>query len=308
MEHTHLEEEISGKKLLITIFLNFLITAVEAAGGILSGSLSLLSDALHNFSDGMAVIISYIAVKLSLLEASPRKTFGYKRAEVFAAFVNAIVLIVISIFIFREAFERFFNPVEIRGTLMVSVAFVGLVANLFAVFLLREESKKNINIRSAFVHLVADSVSSVGVLLGGVFIILFEFYLIDPVLTLIIGIYVLKEGYTILNRTINIIMQSVPVHIDIFEVKKEIETINGVNDVHHIHIWQLSERDIFFDAHVDLRENVNLSEGCQITSKIEHLLKEKFNINNVTIQLEYAVCEDRAVIKQTGRRRKKKIS
>lgn len=308
MEHTHLEEEISGKKLLITIFLNFLITAVEAVGGILSGSLSLLSDALHNFSDGMAVIISYIAVKLSLLEASPRKTFGYKRAEVFAAFVNAIVLIVISIFIFREAFERFFNPVEIRGTLMVSVAFVGLVANLFAVFLLREESKKNINIRSAFVHLVADSVSSVGVLLGGVFIILFEFYLIDPVLTLIIGIYVLKEGYTILNRTINIIMQSVPVHIDIFEVKKEIETINGVNDVHHIHIWQLSERDIFFDAHVDLRENVNLSEGCQITSKIEHLLKEKFNINNVTIQLEYAVCEDRAVIKQTGRRRKKKIS
>ncbi len=308
MEHSHLEEEISGKKLLITIFLNFIITAAEAIGGIISGSLSLLSDALHNFSDGMAVIISYFALRLSLMEASPRKTFGYKRAEVFAAFINAMVLIVISIFVFREAFERFFNPVEIRGSLMVSVAFVGLIANLFAVYLLREESNKSINIRSAFVHLVADSISSLAVLSGGVFIILFGFYLIDPVLTLIIGIYVLKEGYTILNRTINIIMQSVPEHIDVFEVKKEIEKIYGVNDVHHIHIWQLSEREIFFDAHVDLKEDVSLSEGCAITSEIENLLKDKFEINNATIQLEYAVCEDRATIKQTGRNKKKKIS
>lgn len=307
MEHARTEDEISGKKLLLTIFLNFLITIVEVAGGILSGSLSLLSDALHNFSDAMAVIISYIAVRLSLLEASPTRTYGYKRAEVFAAFINASVLIVISIFLFKEAFGRFLNPIDVKGGLMTVVASVGLAANLFSVFLLREESKKNVNIRSAFVHLVADSISSIGVVLGGIFILLFGFNLVDPILTFIIGIYVLKEGYEILNRTVKIIMQAVPEHIDIYEVKKDIESIPGVNNAHHIHIWQLSERDIYFDAHVDLEEDVTLSEGCNIISKIEKLLNEKFKINNVTVQLEYNVCKDRSIVKNAKKSSRRKI-
>lgn len=290
------------KKLLLTIVLNFTICAVEVAGGLISGSLSLVSDALHNFSDAIAVLISYIAIKLTALEHSSKKTFGYRRAEVFAAFINALILVVISLFLFEEAIGRLVTPPDIKGGLMLGVAFIGLVANLGAVFLLREESKRNINIRAAFLHLLADSISSAGVIVGALVIIFFGFTLIDPLLTLLIGIIVLKESYQILSRTVRILMQHAPEHIDVYEVKRAVEELPEVKNLHHIHIWQLSEGEIHFEGHLDLNEDLRLSRACTVLEKIEKLLKKKFGITHSTIQIEYNVCKDKSAIR--GRKAK----
>ena len=174
--HSHLHHDggVNEKNLVFTIFLNAVITVVEVIGGLVSGSLSLLSDALHNFSDALAVLVSLLALKISRKERTPQKTFGYKRAEILAALLNATVLVVISVFLFKEAYLRFFEPVEIKGMVMGVVALVGLLANLLAVLLLHKDAGKNINVKSAYLHLVSDTLSSVVVLVGGLFIYFFK--------------------------------------------------------------------------------------------------------------------------------------
>lgn len=305
MEHNHSHMKKNLKKstksrLLFAIFFNVIITAVEVAGGLISGSLSLLSDALHNFSDVVAIVISYLAMKLTEVENSPGRTFGLRRSEVFAALINAVVLIGVSIFLFREAIYRFFSPVEIEGSLMLWVAVVGLFGNLLSVLILKRDAEKSMNIRSAFLHLVADTVSSIAVIGGAIAIIFYDFYLIDPILTLLIGIYVLKESYEILSKTVRILMQVAPVHLDVYEIKDAIEELEEVDNVHHVHLWQLNEDEVFFEGHVETSKDTSLSRACSTISRVEKLLKERFNISHVTIQIEYMACEDKSVIKKTG--------
>lgn len=283
---------VNERNIIITIFLNFVITAVEVVGGVLSGSLSLLSDALHNFSDALAILVSYIALKLSRRAVTPQKTFGYKRAEILAALLNSAILIIIAFFLFEEAVVRLQSPVPIDGGLMGIVAFVGLMANLLAVLLLRRDAGKNINIKSAYLHLISDTMSSVAVIIGGVFVYVWGLNWVDPALTILIGIYILRKSYAILKESVNILMQSTPAHLDVAKIKGELEELEEVSDCHHIHLWQLNDRQVHFEAHIKVREDYSISQTEDLIHSIEALLQDRFSISHVTLQLEYDRCSN----------------
>jgi cobalt-zinc-cadmium efflux system protein len=294
----HHHHHVSGRKLLAAVLLNFAITAAEAAGGLISGSLALLSDAIHNFSDGISLIISYSAIRLGGRNQTLGKTFGFKRAEILAALFNAALMVIVVFFLFREAYHRLASPVAIKAGLMMGVAGLGLVANLAAVLLLHREAGSSLNIRSSYLHLVADTVSSAGVIAGGAVILLTGFSLVDPLITVAIGLYVLVESYQILRQAANILMQSTPEHIDIMAIKGAVEAVPGVSNLHHVHVWQLNEKEVNFEGHIDVCEDLRISEVGELQRKVEELLKEKFGINHVTLQVEYGVCTDKKIIRE----------
>jgi len=282
--HSHQVPE-SGKRLAIVVALNFIITITEVVGGLMSGSLSLLSDALHNFSDGIAVIIAWIAIKLRTLPRNDRYTFGLKRAEVLAAVINAGALVAISIYLFFEAWSRYADPEPIAGNIMTIVATVGLVANIIGTWLLHRGSKESMNLRAAYLHLFSDAISSVGVILGGLAIMFFDVYWIDPLLTVLIGLYVLKASMQILWRTLNIFMLATPVELDLDEIRRFIREQDEINDVHHIHLWPVSEADIHFEGHITVEDRL-LSQASVLREKLEKLLHDRFEINHTTLQFE----------------------
>jgi len=297
MSSDHIHNYFKEKNLIIIIVLNFIITLVELIGGLLSGSLSLLSDSLHNFSDGISVILSFIALKLSKRENTLKNTFGYKRAEILAALFNSSFLIIISFFLFKEAYLRIQHPQNIDSKIMIAVALVGLAANTISVFLLKPDSKDNMNIRSAYLHLFSDSLSSLGVIIGGILIYYFNITIVDPILTFAIGAYVLKEGFDIIKQSINILMEKTPVQINILKIKEVIEKIPEVDNLHHVHIWQINDKEFLFEGHIDIKKDINLSKTEKIRSDINSTLSNKFGINHTTLQLEYNCCKDKEVIK-----------
>ncbi len=297
MGHNHRDNHFKEKNLIIIMVLNFIITLVEVIGGLLSGSLSLLSDALHNFSDGISVIVSFIALRLSKRENTLKNTFGYKRAEILAALFNSSFLIIISFFLFKEAYLRIQNPQNIDSKIMIAIALVGLVANTISVLLLKSGSKDNINIRSAYIHLFSDSLSSLGVIIGGILIYYFNITIVDPILTFIIGAYVLKEGFDILKKSTDILMEKTPAHIDILKIKEVVEKIPEIDNLHHVHIWQANDKEFLFEGHIDVKKDINLSKAEELRSNISSILLNKFGINHTTIQIEYNCCEDKEIIK-----------
>lgn len=293
MAHNHSHDHIgksTSTRMFFTMIMNFIITAAEIVGGIISGSLALISDALHNLTDGIAIIISYIALKLKGVEHSPKHTFGLKRAEIFAAAINATVLFGISLFLFYESIQRLIAPRVIEGKLMILIASIGLVANVTGTLLLHRDSHKSMNIKSAYLHLLIDAMSSVVVIIGGVLITLFEIYWIDPVLTILIGAYVLRESIKILLEASHILMEGAPQDIDIEDVKKEVEKVPEIIDIHHVHIWQVGEQDVHFEAHLNI-EDMLVSETASIQERVEHILTEEFPINHITLQFECNVCD-----------------
>lgn len=295
-DHSHDISNIKGINLAIVALLNFIITAAELVGGIFSGSLSLISDSLHNFSDGISIIISYIAIRISNKEKDIKRTFGYKRATILAALINSSVLIVISIYLFKEAYDKFINPQEINGGLVIWVAVIGLIANIAGVILLQKGSKGSMNIKSSYLHLLSDALSSIGVVIGGILIYYFKIYWVDPLLTVLIALYVLKESYEIVKEAIQILMQGIPENLDVEEVVKELEKIDAIENVHHVHIWSLDENNINFEAHVNIK-NMLVSETDKILKEIEHELSH-YEINHVTIQFEYMGCNGVDMIKK----------
>jgi len=282
--HSH-EMPTSGKRLLIVILLNFTITIAEIIGGIISGSLSLLSDALHNFSDGIAVIIAWIAMKLDAKPRSSQYTFGLKRAQILAAIINASALVAISIFLFVEAWDRYANPQPIEGAVMTTVAIIGLLANVIGTWLLHQGSKENMNLKATYLHLFSDAISSVAVILGGLAIMFYDAYWVDPLLTVLIGIYVMKESIHILWRALGVFMLASPNHISSEDVAQSVLAIDGVEGIHHIHLWELAEHDVHFEAHITM-ENQSLSECELVRFAIEEVLHNQFEIHHVTLQTE----------------------
>ena len=287
---------IKGLNLFIVVLLNFLITIVQVIGGLYAGSLSLISDALHNFSDGIAIAISYFAIKIASKGNDEKRTFGYKRATILAAFINSAILIIISIFLFKEAYIKFINPQPINGGVVIWVALVGLIANMIGVMLLQKGSKGDMNIRSSYLHLLSDALSSVVVVIGGIVIYYFKLYWIDPILTIAIGLYVLKESFGIIKQAFNILMQGVPENIDIKRITDDLSKIEDIENIHHVHIWSLDEHNISFEAHINIKDMM-VSETRSVLEKIEHVLKEHHQINHMTIQFEYKCCEDVGIIK-----------
>jgi len=293
----HQHNEVNKNNLIIVTILNFSITIAEVIGGIIAGSLSLVSDALHNLSDGVAIIISYLAIKISQKQNNERLTFGYKRAEILAALFNSVVLLSISIYLFKEAYLKIINPQPIDGLLMIIVAMIGLLANFFSVLLLKKDSQKSLNIKSAYIHLLSDTLSSVGVVIGGILIYFYKIYFVDPILTFLIGIYIIKECLEIISETVEILMQATPKNIDINKIKEGIESLNEVKNIHHVHIWQLNDSDIHFECHINLKENLTVTKIIPIYEKIEKILKNH-NINHLTIQIEYECCQGVGLIKR----------
>jgi cobalt-zinc-cadmium efflux system protein len=293
--HGH-HHELKGKNLLTVTVLNLVITLAEIIGGIISNSLALLSDAIHNLGDTFAIVLAYMANRVGKRDPTERKTFGYRRIEILAALLNALVLIVITLFLFIEAYKRFQSPEPIKGLIMFSVASIGLLANLASVILLRGDAGKNLNIRSAYLHLLGDTISSVAVIIGSLLIYFFSIYWIDPLVTVIIGVYILKETYSVLKEAVDILMQGTPPGIDLTHIVTEVEKQTHIENIHHVHAWKLDDTKIHFECHADLKEDLPLSKVDNIRANVEELLKTKYGISHVTIQFEYNCCSEKAVI------------
>ena len=293
--HTHDVLNLSGKKIFWVTLLNATITVAEVVGGILSGSLALLSDAVHNFSDTVAIALSYFANRIAQKPKDARRTYGYKRAEILSAFINSTVLLAISALLIVEAFKRFKSPESINGNLMIIVALIGLIANFLSVFLLEKDSHENLNIKSSYLHLLSDTVSSVGVLAGGVAIKLWGVLWIDPLVTVLISLYILKETWNVIKTTVGILMQS-SAELDYEAIKDDVEKIDKVKNIHHVHSWMINEKTIYFEAHVDM-DDMPLLEAEKVCGKIEHLLKENHGISHVTLQAEVDKCDDKSLFR-----------
>lgn len=296
--HNPSHPDLKGRNLIISILLNILITVSQVIGGLISGSLSLLSDALHNFSDVMSLIVSYIANLLSKKEASDRKTFGYKRAEIIAAFVNAATLMVVAVILIKEAVERFLNPQEVASDLVIWLSLLGILANGFSVLLLKKDAESNMNMKSAYLHLLTDMMASVAVLIGGILMKFYQAFWIDPLLTLAIALYLIYMGYNLLMDSTRVLMLFTPNTIQVEQIVRAIQKITSIKNVHHVHIWQLNEDEIHLEAHVDFNEDIRLSEFDNILGEIEQVAYHKFGINHVNIQPEFNKPDSKQVIVQ----------
>jgi len=298
--HQHPVNGINGKngeassRLVLSIILNLIITLAEIAGGVLSGSLSLLSDAMHNFSDTASLGISLAAVKISARSPDRQKTFGYQRAQIIGALINLILLVLVGFYLIMEAIQRYFNPQPIQGGVMLIVAVVGLLANLATAALLYRQSKDNLNVRSAFVHILGDAFSSIGVVIAGILIIRFQLYLADTLLTLLISAYILVHSGLLLRQTVNILMQGVPEGIDIDLIVAAVKSIEDVQDIHHVHIWQLDETQSNLEAHIVIDQEKTDDMTC-IKQAIRERLASSFNITHSTLEFEFEDCNTHLV-------------
>lgn len=288
--HHHDHHAVSDANLLKTIGLNLVITVAEIIGGIFSGSLALLSDAMHNASDTMSAVISYFALKLAQKPNTITHTFGYKRAEILAALFNATTLIAIVCFLLWEAYQRFLTPQPIKTGLMLTVAVIGLFANFVAVYLLKDDAAHNLNIRSAYVHLLGDTLSSVVVIIGGLVMLFWKIYWLDPLLTVLIALYVLKETVVILLDVVHILLDATPKAVDLKRLQKDIEKIPGVRNMHHVHVRNVSDKDIHLEGHINLQKDMLVSRTCVLKKKIEAILGERYHIYHSTIQFEVDSC------------------
>lgn len=297
--HNHSHHKLSGRNLFISIALNIVITAAQIVGGIISGSLSLISDAIHNLSDVISLVISYVANLLTNKKKQTlEKTFGYKRAEIIAAFINASALIVIAVFLAIEAVKRFYDVQVIDSNLVIWLAILGILFNGFSVLLLKKDASHNMNMKSAYLHLLSDMLTSVAVLIGGLLMKYFEIYWVDAVLTIIISIYLLIMSWGIFRDSLKILMLFAPDHIRINEIVAELSKNKAIRNIHHIHIWQLNEHNCHFEAHVEFKENIKLSEFDKVCRELEEVLLDKFRINHCNFQPEFDRKESKEIIIQ----------
>lgn len=284
--HIH-KHEVQGKNLVFSILLNLIITIAQVVGGIISGSLALISDALHNFSDVLSLVFSLIAHKLSRRKASINNTFGYKRAELIAAFVNASTLVIVAFILIYGAIGRFINPHPIESGLVIWLALLGIVVNGLSVIFLRKDAEHNINMKSAYLHLLTDMMASVAVLVGGLLMKFYGWFWVDSVMTIAIAIYLIVVGVKLLIISTKMLMLFTPDFIDIKELVREVHKIPGVNKLHHIHVWHLNDEELHLEAHLDCSDDIKMSEFNVLLDKVEKVLFEKFNINHINIQPEF---------------------
>jgi cobalt-zinc-cadmium efflux system protein len=279
-------EERSGGRLVAGIAINVGIFAVQIIGGVLSGSLALITDALHNITDVASLGLSLVALRVARRPADERYTFAYRRAEVLAAAVNAALLLVIALYVGYEAVLRIANPSPVGGDLMMAAAAFGAVANALAAWLVHTRDG-NLNMRSAMLHLVSDSVASIGVLLAGLAIRLWSVYLIDPIVSLAIAVWMFYESSKLVARAFRILMNGVPEDIELAKIRETVLAIDGVTDIHDLRVWALSSSDIVASAHLVL-DREGIGEATQVVSRVKDVLHETFGVEHATIETECA--------------------
>ena len=280
--------EIGEKRLWWAVGANMLLTVAQVIGGFISGSLSLVADALHNFSDAASLLIALIAIRIGRKPPDKFKTFGYKRAETIAALINLVTLVIIGLYLCYEAIMRFIAPEPIAGWIIVIVAGIALIIDVFTALLTYSQSKTSMNIKAAFLHNVTDALASVGVIIAGTLIILYGWIWVDAAMTLLIAGYVLYQGFTTLPKVIHLLMEGTPEHIDIKEVIGALEEQKGVQNAHHVHIWQLDEQRNALEAHIVISNEADMDA---IKVGIKSMLHDEFHIDHSTLEFENDNCQ-----------------
>ncbi len=289
-----------GRRLLWAVALNVGITVAQVAGGLLSGSLSLLADAAHNLSDAASLGISYGAWRVSRREPDRRRTFGYGRAETVGALINLTTLFVVSLYLGYEAVTRLLNPPEVGGWIMVAVGGVAFVEDAASTWLLWRD-RGSLNIRAAFLHMFADTLATVGVIVGGALILLFGINWVDPLITAAISVYIFIHAWHEIRKAIRVLMESAPAEFDYDRVEKTVCDMEGVVDVHHLHVWQPEEGRVALEAHVAVDLD-GLAAADALRQRIETRLREEFDVAHATLQMEPAdgIGHERRLVDRKG--------
>lgn len=288
--HTHFndltQQTIRGLALALGITLIFVF--VEVAAGLFSNSLALLTDAAHNFTDVLALALSWWALRLTAQPANQNKTFGYHRAGILAALANSTTLLVIALGIFYEAYRRFMNPPEVQADVLISVGLIAVVINVVTALLVRRGAEHDLNIRSAFLHLMGDVLSTVGAVIAGILIRYTNWNWLDPLVSVLIGFLILWSAWRIIREAIDILMEGTPTDIEMDAMIQDITSVDGVRGVHDLHVWSITQAVRTLSAHL-VAEDVLISKGALIQTRVNEILYHKYGINHATLQLE---CED----------------
>jgi cobalt-zinc-cadmium efflux system protein len=289
MHHHESNAGNASRSLKITLGLVLGIMVAEVIGGVLSNSLALLSDAGHMLTDALALGLSLFAMSLARRPATATRTFGYHRAEIMAALANGTVLVLVSAYIFYAAAQRFAAPPAVKTPMMMVVAGVGLAANLIGIVLLRRGSRRNINVKSAFWHVAGDALSSVGVIIAGAIIYFTGWYVVDPILAVVIGVVILWGALRIVKEAVDILLESVPPHVRVEGVSSAVKRVDGVVDMHDVHIWTITSGIYALSAHLSIADRT-VSQSGDIVKKVNEVLEQEFNITHTTLQLECESC------------------
>ena len=294
-EHHH-HRHVSGKNLFITIILNIIITLAQIVGGIFSGSLALLSDAMHNFSDVLSLVIAYVANRYAARPSSQSKTFGYKRAEILATLFNASVLFGIGIFLIIESFHKFYHPEVVDSIWVIALGVLSIVLNAVSVLLIKDDAHNNMNIKAAYLHLLTDVMTSVAVVIGGILMYYYQLFWVDPVVSLIIAIYLILASIGLVKESSAILMQFAPKSINMDELISRVKEEEKIENIHHIHLWRLDDHRIHLEAHLDFNENITIEESNKIIDRLEKSLHDRFSIEHTTFQCEFNREDDKSII------------
>lgn len=294
--HHHEHANLTGTKLIITIILNVIITVSQVIGGVISGSLALLSDALHNFSDVVALVVVYVANRIAKRNPTEQKTFGYKRAEVLAALFNAAILVGIGVLLVFEAIDKFFHPQAIEGVWVIALALLSILLNWVSVMLIAKDAADNTNIKAAYLHLLTDVMTSVGVLISGLLIWAYQLYWVDALMTIIIAVYLIYASWDLLRQTTSVLMLFTPKGVQVEQLVGIVAEFEVIENIHHIHIWQLDDHEIHLEAHLDFKEDLPLSQVTQVVMALEDKIRSACHINHFNFQTEFGREDDKALI------------
>ncbi|ACM19068.1 cobalt/zinc/iron/cadmium/nickel efflux protein [Geotalea daltonii FRC-32] len=296
----HLDKSIAGR-FKYAIVLTSLTLVAEVAGGIWTNSLALLSDAAHVFLDLFALLLSLGAIRLAAMPVSETRTFGWHRAEVFASFINGVSILLIAFGIMYEAWGRFLHPEEVKSLPMFIIALVGLAMNLLSASALHQHSHDDLNVHSAFLHVIGDAAASVGVIAGGVIMYFTGWYVLDAVVSVGIGFVIFWGSWRVIRESVHILLEGVPRNMSITQVSEAIRTIEGVNSVHHLNVWTICSHILALSAHVDILPDYK-DDQTAVLRRIEELLFERYHISHTTLQAECTKCIEGPIIKEMRHR------
>ncbi|MEE9936846.1 MAG: cation diffusion facilitator family transporter [Deltaproteobacteria bacterium] len=300
MTHSHRHSEDAwSKSLLISMALNLIIPAAQIWGGIVSGSMALISDALHNLSDFLALVINYAALIIGRRRPTLRHTFGFKRVEIFATLLSVALLYGAAFYIAIEAWDRWITPRPITGKLVIWIALLGLVGNILSAVLLHAGSKVNLNMKSAFLHMIADAATSLGVVVLGVVWMFWPWYWLDPLFSWLVVVLILASGWSLLKDSFLILMNATPPGIDPAEIKEALEAIDGVTQIHDLHVWNPSNGSIALAVHITVPDQM-LSRVDGLAGKVRAVLARRFHIDHPTLQFESITCNGGELLCQNG--------
>ena len=285
--HSHAGANSGDRRVLWAVAVNMLLTLAQVVGGIFAGSLSLIADALHNFSDAISLGIAFFARRIARRPSDETMTFGYVRAEVVAALINYTTLIVIGLYLVYEAVMRFIEPQPVEGWLIVYIAGFALAVDVVTAVLTYTLSKSSMNIRAAFLHNVADALGSVGVIVAGTLIIIFDWRIVDPIITLMIAGYILWQAFAEIGGSIRMLMLGTPPDLDVGRLIEGLRGVEGVEAVHHVHVWAIDEHSNALEAHVVVGDESG-EKAAAIKDRIKALTRERFNIGHTTLEVERA--------------------